>query len=710
MFLTKSLFKLSLECPTKLYYVKNRQDKFFDASQDNDFLQSLAEGGQQIGELAKFKYHDDPVGQQITVDTLEQAKAIEQTQSILAKAGRVVIAEAALRHENFFVRVDVLIKDETSRMIDLIEVKSKSVTDDDVAQGFKNTQGKFNSSWLPYLYDVTYQTMVARLAMPGYTIRPKLLLIDGQKFCTVDGLHQQFPIEIQRDDQGRARSVVKPRAGLIKDEVGHLDLLREVDVSDVVEELLSLPINNPEHIPNHAAQSLKDFAYWASDLLQSQQRFFQGVSKTCKSCQFRAPVGSELKSGLHECWKEAVANGLLQGDSSTMDYATPLSIDLWGGGAGAKSIAGEVLKQGRAFLRDIQEEDILAKNTQEAGKMTAFERRWAQVESVSRSDFKPRLNEERLADMDAWEWPLHMIDFETSAPALPFFKGMRPYETLAFQFSHHVIERVDEHRVSIRHANQWISTEAQSFPTIQFVRALKNALMPTGELHGTVFRYHNHENTVLRNIRKLLVADGPFDQESDAQELVDFIDLITVVKKGNEGLKDGYQGPKAMVDLHRLVQEGYYSKHAGGSISLKYILPAVLKDASGLTQMYSKPGVYGKKLLPIKSLNFDDHVWLQQSKSNNPYKTLPPIFDSSKDNLNTMLMRLAGDGDVDEGSIANGGVAMTAYNFTQFNALSDDERKKISEALLRYCELDTLAMVMVVQGLFELRNKSLQIA
>jgi hypothetical protein len=391
-----------------------------------------------------------------------------------------------------------------------------------------------------------------------------------------------------------------------------------------------------------------------------------------------------------------------------MDYSTPLSIDLWGGGAGAKSIAAEVLKEGRAFLRDIQEVDILAKNTQEAGKMTAFERRWAQVRSVSDPMFKPYLNEERLADMDAWEWPLHMIDFETSAPALPFFKGMRPYETLAFQFSHHVIERVDDRSVSIRHANQWISTEAKTFPTIDFVRALKQALMPEGELKGTVFRYHNHENTVLRNIRKLLIDGGPFAKEPDAEELVSFIDLITVVKKGNEGLKDGYEGPKAMVDLHRLVQEGYYSKHAGGSISLKYILPAVLKDAERLSEMFSKPGVYGKNL-PIKSLNFDDHVWLQADKSNNPYKTLPPIFTTGHAQLNEMLLRLAGDGEEDEGAIANGGVAMTAYNFTQFNALTSEEREKISEALLRYCELDTLAMVMVLQGLFELRDKPLSI-
>ena len=34
----------------------------------------------------------------------------------------------------------------------------------------------------------------------------------------------------------------------------------------------------------------------------------------------------------------------------------------------------------------------------------------------------------------------------------------------------------------------------------------------------------------------------------------------------------------------------------------------------------------------------------------------------------------------------------------QFSEMSDDERKMIKEALLKYCELDTLAMVMIWQG------------
>jgi len=34
------------------------------------------------------------------------------------------------------------------------------------------------------------------------------------------------------------------------------------------------------------------------------------------------------------------------------------------------------------------------------------------------------------------KYPYHFIDFETSTVAIPFHKGMRPYEPVAFQFSH----------------------------------------------------------------------------------------------------------------------------------------------------------------------------------------------------------------------------------------------------------------------------------
>jgi hypothetical protein len=244
-----------------------------------------------------------------------------------------------------------------------------------------------------------------------------------------------------------------------------------------------------------------------------------------------------------------------------------------------------------------------------------------------------------------------------------------------------------------------------SYPNVQFVRELRAALMTEGVLHGTVFRYHNHENTVLRELRQV-VAEC---QDADKQQLLDFIDLVT--KPSDAEAKLGIEpGPKAMVDLHRLVQEGYYSKVAGGSISLKYILPAILTDAPGVARHFSQAGIFAGPA--VTSLNFrpeHGHVWLRAECGNDPYKTLPPIFHGERASLNELLIRLAGD-DGDEVAINQGGLAMTAWNFTQFADISLEERAAIRDALLRYCELDTLAMVMLILGLFELRGRPLQLA
>jgi hypothetical protein len=701
-YLTKSRFKMALECPTKLHY-SVEGNGYFDKNQNNDFLQALADGGNQVGELAKFKYHPNPIVQKITVEPLEYEQALEQTKEKLNQPGRVVIAEAALLHAPFFVRVDIMIQDKDAKTIDIIEVKSKSVTDDTVTACFKNKSSRFEPGWLPYLYDVTFQAEVARLNFPGFEVRPKLLLLDATKPCDKDGLHQLFQIFEKKDPQtGRSRAQIKVPADLSLKDIGRLDFLREIDVSDIVEELRHNPIDNVAHIPAPFRKNLTTFMEWAGQLQISGELAFNGVSKACRSCQFRAPPGEVKLSGVHNCWKHALRQGLIHGNGDLNDRTIPLSIDLWGGGAGSRSFADAVLEQGRAFLSDVQEEDIQPKIVNEGLGLSSLARRMAQVASASGKGEPFIIDRKRLSEMRDWAWPLHLIDFETSTPALPFFKDMRPYETLAFQFSHHIMERDEEGNIRIHHANQWLANEANYFPNIEFVRQLRKSLMPTGELLGTVFRYHNHENTVLRNLRQTLITT-PLSVARDSQELIDFIDLITKATGDEEKQIGKYVGPKSMVDLHRLVQEGYYSQKADGSISLKAILPAILHDANEVANLYRHPGGYGIGLA-IESLNFGGaggHVWLQAEKGNDPYKTLPSIFGAQHGRLNEMLIRLAGD-DEDEGVINQGGLAMTTYNYTQFNSISAAERQSIGQALLRYCELDTLAMVMLVQGLFAL--------
>ena len=49
----------------------------------------------------------------------------------------------------------------------------------------------------------------------------------------------------------------------------------------------------------------------------------------------------------------------------------------------------------------------------------------------------------------------------------------------------------------------------------------------------------------------------------------------------------------------------------------------------------------------------------------------------------------------------NGLAAMAAYALLQSDDLSPAHRRATEQALLRYCELDTLAMAMVLQAWFD---------
>ena len=53
--LSKSRFKSALECPTKLYYY-GKKKKYANQMAENEFLMALAEGGFQVGELAKYSH------------------------------------------------------------------------------------------------------------------------------------------------------------------------------------------------------------------------------------------------------------------------------------------------------------------------------------------------------------------------------------------------------------------------------------------------------------------------------------------------------------------------------------------------------------------------------------------------------------------------------------------------------------------------------
>jgi hypothetical protein len=85
--LTKSRFKLAVECPAKLNYTGNKA--YANTKNEDEFLKSLAEGGYQVGEMAKLLY---PGGVEVTSKGFEPQ--LSDTQSLLAQDDATVFEGA----------------------------------------------------------------------------------------------------------------------------------------------------------------------------------------------------------------------------------------------------------------------------------------------------------------------------------------------------------------------------------------------------------------------------------------------------------------------------------------------------------------------------------------------------------------------------------------------------------------------------------------
>lgn len=82
-----------MECPAKLYYTGKAE--YADQKLDDSFLLALAEGGFQVGELAKCYF---PGGYEVTA--LDYEQALLETNKLLEK-DNVVIYEAPRQYSCF---------------------------------------------------------------------------------------------------------------------------------------------------------------------------------------------------------------------------------------------------------------------------------------------------------------------------------------------------------------------------------------------------------------------------------------------------------------------------------------------------------------------------------------------------------------------------------------------------------------------------------
>lgn len=660
-YFTKSAYKIGCSCKTKLYYCcDNRYSNYDDA---DEFKKSLANGGFQVGELARI-YYDIPKDN--IVDSKDYDESLKKTHELFGNED-INIAEAAFSYNKYFVRADIIEKN--GNQINLIEVKAKSYDPDEIQIKGKSPITHYRE----YIYDVAFQKYVVTKALESsypnekFTVKAFLLMADKTKVASVDGMNQFFRIN---NDSNKDRVTVMTGA----EELAKFEhILTAFDVDSYCNDIICSP--DYEKDLDKMCHAYCNHLKMESDL-----------TTNCFKCQFHSSDGK--LDGFKECWKEKAG-------FTDADFERPYLRNFSMAG-GFWRRANDLISKGLYFMSDFASEDLVIRNDSTSSTRRLIQYALETGDSNAVEQFRPKIVDDKYfldkdglkKEMDTFSYPLHFIDFETAASALPFYKGMRPYEDIAFQYSHHIVRKNEDGSYRIEHAGQFLNVEKGVFPNFLFVRNLRTELMQD---NGTIFRYSNHENKILRSIREQLLKSD----ETDKEELISFIDSITHNKKTES---ETHKGERDMVDLEMLVKKYFhYPQIMNGRTSIKVVLPAVLNLSGFLYEKYSKP-IYGKE---IHSCNYSSKgltvAWVKKDSDTgvivNPYSEL--------DNIEKQVILQKGISEEEYvvlkektgGAISNGGMALMAYSNLQY--LDDIQKDIIAESLLRYCELDTMAMVFI---------------
>ena len=99
---------------------------------------------------------------------------------------------------------------------------------------------------------------------------------------------------------------------------------------------------------------------------------------------------------------------------------------------------------------------------------------------VSREEY---VASELVDELTHLEYPVHFLDFETVSPAIPRYPATRPYQTIPFQWSDHILLE----NGGLEHAS-YLCTEDID-PRDDFATTLLEKLGET----GTIFTYSTYE-------------------------------------------------------------------------------------------------------------------------------------------------------------------------------------------------------------------------
>ena len=214
-------------------------------------------------------------------------------------------------------------------------------------------------------------------------------------------------------------------------------------------------------------------------------------------------------------------------DCQFMEFCWPTNFDYpIAGLGGGKAKLGEYVALGYRDIRDVPAELITAETQQRVHRVTC--------------SGEPELLDGARRALEGLAYPRYYLDFETVAPAVPFWAGTRPYGAIAIQWSCHIEEAPGQ----FRH-EEFLDLSGEPpmrSLVLQLIECLGN--------DGPVFMWTRYEEGVLKNLVEL------------------YPDLAAPVSKIIDRL----------FDLHPVVKENYYHPKMLGSWSIKAVMPTVNPD------------------------------------------------------------------------------------------------------------------------------------
>lgn len=617
--LSKSLFKLGLECPLRIKHSLTKP-ALPRRSGGDEYMRMLAEGGYMFEKLVRV-YHP---GEDLYVPNEAHDQASARTLARI-KAGDGMLHEATFAHDGLMARSDMVrIR---GSIVDIIEIKSRST--EAGPDGIADNACLAKADWEPYVVDLAYQVHVAGLALKAAGIRKTL----KAWFYVPNKAGIASPEEVRglfcltQDASGRRPEVVyRGKAG----PGDKTSLIAILDASDAV----AAAHPQEEAVPEAAArlsQGIQNGVWPAPEL---------GIK--CLDCDFNVPGQT---SGFDHCWgSQARAEHHLftLGKLGFVEQANPGVIE-------------RIIRQTAPrppLVTDLKDDDIVGQGSRAAN--------WKrQILSVRTG--KPHLSSELSKNPAGLlrclpeHYPLFFLDYEGTRCALPSTAGARPYGQVAFQWSCHIIEKPG---APIRHA-EWLDTESED-PTVGFLESLRKLLGDT----GTIYHWGSYEVSITRELVNTLRGDR-------AQAgLVAWAD-----RQWGHGTGKDVVPTERTLDLCDVSRRHFYDPGMKGSHSIKVVLPVAWKN----TEI--------RKLFPEYAK--DRHG----KPAVNPYDALPAL--TLMDRNPSAITQLA---ELEELDIVKDGTgAMRAYEHVRYGlgAGNPAVREDVRRQLLRYCQLDTAAMVMI---------------